>query len=242
MAALAVCGSTSYGQTRVADTTVTGTVLRAPDHPVPDVQVTGFHHFSGGGYEPRSTKTDADGRFELSEIGPVIFFRATGLKPELRVGPFPGAVQVVVEDAAVASRQVPLCTSVRSSVPTLRITPPKGMKVKRTCGTDTCADEVWSPKHPDSHLVIWRGPGNYSLQPALFSGFAREDWILASKEVSQRLLVNGQDVVAMETVGIDATGNHWRWIWDRGGIVYYEKADSRTADLLNSLIDSACVN
>jgi len=232
-------------QVKVSESTVTGVVLGPSGVPIPDVLVAGFHHNPAGGYESRSVRTDATGRFELTEVGPAVFFRAPGFKPETRVIRSTDPVQIPLQEAAGSQWNVPSCSLAQPVHKifgsALRVSFPKGTKSKRSVGDDTWEDIVRFDHDPTQQLYIWEGPGNYNPKPLLSSVFAREEWILEASAISERVLVNNNNVVAVEVLGRDKSGNRWRWIQHQVGVMYYHRVHDDAASFFDSALDSICV-
>jgi hypothetical protein len=241
MSVLSMC----WGQVSVLESTATGIVLGPSGGPIEDVLVVGFHHNQAGGYEIKSVRTDAAGRFELTDVGPVVSFRATGFKPETRVIRSMGSIQISLREAAGSQWNVLSCSPAQPGHKilgsALRVSFPKGTKSKRSVGDDTSEDIVPFPHDPTQQLYIWEGPGNYNPKPLLLSAFAREKWILEASAISERVLVNDNKVLAIEAVGRDESGNRWRWIQHQTGIIYYHGVHDDAASFFDSALASICV-
>jgi hypothetical protein len=154
-------------------------------------------------------------------------------------------IKIALQDETNSQWHVPRCSPLqpgyRALGSVLRISLPKGIRVKHSVGDDTWEDIVQFRHDPTQQLKVWEGPGNYNPQPLLFSAFVHEQWILGASDMSERTLVHRQEVLAVEVSGRDESGNRWRWIEHQAGVIYYRGVHQDAASFFDGAIDSICV-
>ena len=229
---LAILALVALRPTCAQDLDVNGIVRDTTGHPLAGVLVVGKHHGQGDD-EPR-TKTDDQGRFELKGVGRVIFFIVPKFQPVTFVRGVQQTSCEVTMKADPVDHWPATCSAKdesgkRYGYP-FRFLVPRRAKIRKETSTDVAS---WTVKVPQGetheHIVITTGP-------LLGDGFPPEEWIIDSKDFSER------DSGGLDWSGTTKGDKKWRWFSSSEAIVSYENASDGTAVFFDRIIDSVCMS
>ena len=182
------------------------------------------------------TKTDEEGRFELSDPGAVVYVQKEGFHPFSHLL-IPGEkrIEVVLRNTSVADRRTALCPAGkepgRRVGSSFRFLLPKNAKVKKGYDLDHAHWRVYAPNEKVP-LVILSG-SSVIRHPH----FGNAEWLVRSSSFQERWNRGGHDIR-----GEFKTGKEWRHLampWDEAA--YYNGVSEQAADYYDRIMDSVCL-
>ena len=191
--------------------------------------MTAFHHFPAGGALDLTSKTDNEGKFELKNVGRVVFFAAPKFEvlTDIRApqeSPLEISLKSDHEDRRLATCSSEANGGKRYGSWVLFLVP-HGVKTRRHNGTDTWDLVVDFPhSKTGERLMLWSGP-------MLGDGFVPEETILGASSFSQK---------GFDWRGQSHEGRNWRWFSSAQDLIHYENASDDAARFFDRIIDSAC--
>jgi len=222
----------------VQDTEVKGVVTDAKGQPISNVDAVGLQHFAAGGYIKVEAKTNEQGRYELSRVGKVVFFRKAKYRPVTKV-------------RALAEGTTNAALETEDSGWTLRSSTPSEQSEKRRYGNNLLFmvptgvmvkkgkpdDDTWSvfvifPGNHTERMMIWSGSMMAWDLPA-----APEAWYLDGSRTEERTEASAG---ALDIRGEMPGGKRWRSLEWRFDVAEYHDVSEAAAGFFDKIISSGC--
>jgi hypothetical protein len=222
------------------DSDVSGRVTDSKGQPLSEALVIGLHHGGEIGYIDIRVQTDRDGRYQLTSVGKVLFFRKIGYRPFTKVR----SADEAVVDASLALEdsgwKLSNCTAKEQNKQgrygsRLLFRVPSGTKVKKgKPDADNWKVFILFPGNHKEQLTIWSGP----LLGGGFTSTAWEGWFLDGSAISEKSDPEGG---AMDVRGELPGGKRWRSLSWPTDIAQYHDVSADAARFFDQILDSGCV-
>lgn len=222
------------------DSNVAGRVVDSHGQPVAGATVTGTQYLVSGGPKDLQVQTDANGQYNLTAVGELLFFRKAGYRPLTykRVANESTAnVTLPFEDSGW---EVPRCTDQqrrqhsRYGDTLLFLAPRSAHAMKGEPDTDNRRVFLSFPKDRKAQMIIWSGP----LIGGGFGFIAPKKWYADASSIVER---GDSSSGAIDARGTTRDGHHWRSISWMTDIVWYHDVSDEAAQFFDKIIDTACL-